>query len=84
MISAFTLVKVSSQMNASVYKEIAKLPLMKQVTLTYGEYDLIVRTETDEISELNKFIYNILRKIPNITMTTTLIVSKRLMRKNKP
>ncbi|MGD8566151.1 MAG: Lrp/AsnC family transcriptional regulator [Candidatus Bathyarchaeota archaeon] len=84
MISAFTLVKVSSQMNTSVFREIAKLPLMKQVTLTYGEYDLIVRTETDNIGELNKFIYNILRKIPNITMTATLIVSKRLMPKNKP
>lgn len=84
MISAFTLVKVSSQMNALVYKEIEKLPLIKKITLTYGEYDIIVKTDTDNIGELNKFIYTILRKIPNITMTTTLIVSKKPMRKNKP
>ena len=76
MISAFTVVKVSSQKNVDVFEKIKKLPMIKEVTLVYGEYDVIVKTRTKSMEELNRFIYNILRKIPYITMTTTMIVAK--------
>lgn len=81
MISAFTLVKVTPQRNFHVFKKIKKLPMIKEVTLVYGEYDVIVKTRTKSMGELNRFIYNILRKIPHITMTTTMIVAK-MPRKN--
>jgi DNA-binding Lrp family transcriptional regulator len=76
MISAFTLIKVTSQRKVQVFKKIKKLPMLKDITLVYGEYDLIIRTSTKNIEELNRFIYNVLRKIPQITMTTTMIVAK--------
>ncbi len=76
MISAFTLIKVALHKNAQVLKKIRKLPMVRKVTLVYGEYDIIVKTSTKDLKELNKFIYNVLRRIPQITMTTTMIVAK--------
>lgn len=75
MISAFTLVKVSPDMNVQVFEKIKELPVIKEATLVYGEYDLIVKTATRNVEELNRFIYNVLRKIPYITVTTTMIVA---------
>ncbi len=76
MISAFTLVKVSVQKNLGIFKQVKKLQTVKEATLVYGEYDIIIKTNTSNIEELNIFIYNTLRKIPHITMTTTMIVAK--------
>ena len=76
MISAFTLVKVSIQKNLGIFEKVKKLQTVNEATLVYGEYDIIIRTNTNNIEELNTFIYNTLRKIPHITMTTTMIVAK--------
>jgi len=78
MISAFTLVRVSPDKNVHVFEKVKKLPMIKEATLVYGEYDIIIRTRTKNMEELNKFIYNVLRKTPSITMTTTMIVAKIL------
>lgn len=75
MISAFTLVRVSPERNVQFFEKIKKLPMIKEATLVYGEYDIIVRTRTKSMEELNSFIYNVLRKIPHVTMTTTMIVA---------
>jgi len=76
MISVFTLVRVSPEKNVHVFEKVKKLPMIKEATLVYGEYDIIVKTWTKNMEELNKFIYNVLRKTPFITMTTTMIVAK--------
>ncbi|MCW3986589.1 MAG: Lrp/AsnC ligand binding domain-containing protein [Candidatus Bathyarchaeota archaeon] len=76
MISAFTLVRVSPEKNVHVFEKVKKLPMIKEATLVYGEYDIIVKTWTKNMEELNKFIYNVLRKTPFITMTTTMIVAR--------
>jgi DNA-binding Lrp family transcriptional regulator len=56
--------------------KINKLQFVKEVTPVYGEYDIIVETETKTIKELTLFIYNKLRTIPGLTMTTTMITAK--------
>lgn len=76
MISALTLVRVSLERNVHVFEKIKKLPVIKEATLVYGEYDIIVKTRTKNMQELNSFIYNVLRKIPYVTMTTTMIVAR--------
>jgi anthranilate phosphoribosyltransferase len=54
-----------------------KLKFVKEITPVYGEYDMIVKTETETIKELTVFIYNRLRTIPGLTMTTTMITTKK-------
>lgn len=75
MILAYTLAKVSPNESVAVTKIIEKLPLISEITLVYGEYDILVKTETTNIAELNAFIYNVLRRVPHIIMTTTMIVA---------
>ena len=75
MITAFTLVKVVPHRNVQVFKKMKKLSTIEEATLVYGEYDIILKTHTKNIQELNRFIYNVLRKTPFITTTTTMIVA---------
>lgn len=76
MISAYTLVRVETRKNVGVFNTIRKLPAVKEVTPVYGEYDLLVKSETKTLEELDSFIYNSLRTISGIKMTTTMIVAK--------
>jgi DNA-binding Lrp family transcriptional regulator len=75
LISAFTLVKVVPHRNVQVFKKIKKLQTIEEATLVYGKYDIILKTHTKSIEELNRFIYSIVRKTPSITTTTTMIVA---------
>lgn len=76
MISAYTMVRVILHKNTRVLEKIKTIPIVKETALIYGEYDILVKTETKSLEELNQFIYNVLRKIPYITKTTTMIVAR--------
>ena len=76
VVSAYTLVRTERLKLEKLVDKIKKLRLVKEVTPVYGEYNLIVKTETETIEELNFFIYNELRKIPGLTATTTMITAK--------
>lgn len=76
MISAFTLARISPEKNAQVLAKIRALPIIEEVKLVYGEFDIILKTRTKDLQELNKFIYNVLRRIPHITVTTTMIIAR--------
>ncbi len=76
MISAFTLVRVSPEKNLQVFKKLEELPMIREATLVYGEYDIVLKTTTKDLHELNKFVYDVLRKIPYVSLTTTMIVAR--------
>lgn len=73
---AYTLVRTEHRKVNELMKKINKLQSVKEVTPVYGEYDIIVKTETKSIKELTIFIYSQLRIIPGLTMTTTMITAK--------
>ena len=58
VVSAYTLVRTEHLKLEKLVDKIKKLRLVKEVTPVYGEYNLIVKTETETIEELNFFIYN--------------------------
>lgn len=76
MIVAYTLAKVTPNKNVFVAKKLENMPLVIEVVLIYGEYDILVKTKTKDIEELHNFIYDFFRKMPHITTTTTMIVAK--------
>ncbi|MEO2151851.1 MAG: Lrp/AsnC ligand binding domain-containing protein [Thermococcus sp.] len=75
MIEAFVLVVVKPGNEEKVYKELKKDPRVKEDYRVYGEYDIILRVEVPTIEDLDKFHDEVLRKIPEIEMTETLIAS---------
>ncbi|NJE09695.1 Lrp/AsnC family transcriptional regulator [Thermococcus sp. MAR1] len=75
MIEAFVLVVVRPGSEEKVYNALAKEGKIKEIYRVYGEYDIILRVEVENIHELDKFHDEVLRRVSNIEVTETLIAS---------
>jgi DNA-binding Lrp family transcriptional regulator len=76
MIIAYILAKVEAGKDEEVLKEIKKMPGVKQATPTYGVYDLHVEVAFSKMEELDKFIFDGIRKVSGIRETVTLVAFK--------
>lgn len=76
MIIAYVLAKVEAGKDAEIFAEAKKMPGVRQVIPTYGVYDLHVEVSFDTMEELDRFIFDKIRKIPGIKETVTLVASK--------
>jgi DNA-binding Lrp family transcriptional regulator len=47
----------------------------------YGEYDAIVKVRVEDLSHLDNFLTEKLRALPDIFLTTTMIVAKEYRHK---
>ncbi len=76
MITSYTLARVLPASDKEVYMKVKVFDEVKDVILTYGEYDLILRIESNSLEDLDHFIFNKLRAIDGITSTTTLLEAR--------
>lgn len=70
MITSYTLARVHPTQDKEVYRAVKAF---KEVIITYGEYDLIVKVESNSLEDLNDFIFNKLRSINGVAATTMLL-----------
>lgn len=77
VVSAYTLIRTEHSKRDELVNKIKKLRFVKEVASVYGEYDIVVKTETNSIEELTLFIYNELRKISGLAATTTMITFRK-------
>ena len=75
MMEAFILIIVKPGNENTVYEKLKDVPQIKEIYKVYGEYDIIIRIEVENIKELDSLHDEILRKIREIEMTETLIAS---------
>jgi|YelNatPaOPRAMG01_1025707.scaffolds.fasta_scaffold02991_13 DNA-binding Lrp family transcriptional regulator len=75
MVVAYILAIVKSGSERDVIEQLQKEDRVKEVSLVYGEYDVLIKVELGEISELSDFVLDKIRSIPAIERTTTLIVA---------
>ncbi len=73
MIVAYVLAKVEAGKDAEVLTEAKEIPGVKQAVATYGVYDLHVEVSFDTMEELDRFIFDKIRRIPGIKETVTLV-----------
>jgi DNA-binding Lrp family transcriptional regulator len=73
---AYVLAKVEAGQDQQILKEVKKMAGVKQATPTYGVYDLHVEVSFEKMEELDKFIFEQIRRIPGIKETATLIAFK--------
>ena len=73
MVTSYTLARVEPAKDTVVYNEVKKLPQVKEVITTYGEYDLIIKVEVETLADLDNFVFHKLRVIEGVDSTTTLI-----------
>ena len=74
---AYVLVTMKSGAERDVCKKVSSFDEAIEVDLLYGEYDAIVKVSVEELSQLDKFLTDKLRALPDIFLTTTMIVSKQ-------
>ena len=75
MVSAYILAKVEIGKDKEVVNEIKMIPEVKKVCLTYGAYDIAIEATFDTIEDLDRFVFDKLRKTPKVKETLTLICS---------
>ncbi len=73
MVTSYTLARVEPAKDLKVYDLVKQLPGVKEVISTYGDYDLIIKVEVESLDKLDDFVFNKLRVIEGIELTTTLI-----------
>ena len=76
MITSYTLARVLPAKDKEVYMKVKVFDEVKEVILTYGEYDLILKIESNSLEDLDHFVFNRLRTIDGINTTTTLLEAR--------
>lgn len=73
---AYVLVTLNPGSEKNILQKVSYFREVTKVNMTYGEYDALVLVETDNLDELNEFLTDKLRVLPDIFQTATLIVAK--------
>jgi len=76
MITSYTLARILPAKDEEIYRIVKTYSEVKEVILTYGEYDLIIKVELNSLEELDHFIFNKLRTTDGVEATTTLIEAR--------
>jgi len=76
LIVAYILAKVEAGKDEEVLREVKRISGVKQATPTYGVYDLHVEVSFNTMEELDKFIFDGIRRIQGIKETVTLTALK--------
>ena len=76
MVTSYTLARIHPQQDKEAYNIIKTFPEVKEVIITYGEYDLIIKVESKGLDELDFFIFSKLRAISGVASTTTLLEAR--------
>jgi len=75
-VKAYILVNVSTGTEDEVSTALAEFDEVEAVATIYGEYDAIIKVAAKDMNGLDDFITSQLRALPNIFMTSTMIIAR--------
>jgi DNA-binding Lrp family transcriptional regulator len=75
-VKAYILVNVSTGTEDEVCKALVEFDEVEEVATIYGEYDAIIKVAAKDMNQLDEFITSRLRSLPNIFMTSTMIIAR--------
>ena len=75
MVSGFVLINVAAGKEESVYKSLLDMGETEGVRQVFGQYDLIIRVEAEDLNELITTVIGKIRSVDGVTKTTTLIAT---------
>jgi DNA-binding Lrp family transcriptional regulator len=76
LVVAYSLIKAESGKDARILAILRRRKEVKEVSLTFGVFDLIAKIEVNSPEELDTFIFDFIRTIPEVKETATLITSR--------
>ena len=78
---AYVLFKVASGTEREVAQKMIEFSEVIQADVVFGEYDVIARMTTTDLEKLQDFVSDKVRTVPNVLVTSTMIISKEYMGK---
>ena len=79
---AYVLFKVNSGTEREVCQKLVEFDDVVQADIIFGEYDVLAKIETQDLSILEEFVSEKIRNVPNVLVTSTMIVSREYKGKN--
>ena len=73
---AYVLFKVSSGTEREVCQKLIEFDEVLHADIIFGEYDVVAKIETQDLSMLEEFVSRKVRNVPNVLVTSTMIVSR--------
>jgi DNA-binding Lrp family transcriptional regulator len=80
-VSAYVLVTLNPGTEKNILQKVTHFDEVVKVSMMYGEYDAIIMVRANSLEQLNAFLTDKLRVLPDIFQTATLIVAKTHMGK---
>lgn len=77
VVVAYVTVTMKAGAENAVLKKIATLEEVTEANLLYGEYDALVKIKVEDLSQLDNFLTEKLRVLPDVFQTASLIVAKQ-------
>jgi DNA-binding Lrp family transcriptional regulator len=81
-ILAYVLFKVNSGTEREVCQKLVDFDEVLQADIIFGEYDVLSKIETQDLSALEEFVSEKIRNVPNVLVTSTMIISREYKGKN--
>ena len=79
LVSVYVMVKVIAGKDEEVFTRVQKLKQIKEASVTYGAYDLILKVEFQRIEEVDEFLFDVVRRISGVSETVSMIVAKKIV-----
>jgi DNA-binding Lrp family transcriptional regulator len=75
-ILAYVLFKVSSGTEREVAQKLIEFDEVRQADIVFGEYDVVAKMLTTDLDALEGFVSEKVRTVPNVLVTSTMIISR--------
>jgi len=73
LVTAFVLVLATAGKEREILEKLKEIPEVKEAYMVYGEYDLLLKVESETLKDLDDIIMGKIRKLPEVQLTSTLI-----------
>ena len=74
---AYILITVTSGLEKKVLEEISNFDEVIEANLVIGGHDAIIKVRVEDILQLDAFLTERLRTLPDIFLTTTMIITEQ-------
>ena len=78
MAIGFALLSISPMHEKSVYEELSKIQEIIEIHPLFGEFDILVKIQSNDIDSIGNIVINKIRSIKGIMDTKTMIGTKSL------
>jgi DNA-binding Lrp family transcriptional regulator len=79
---AYVMFKVSSGTEREVCQKLVEFDEVLHADIIFGEYDVVAKIVTPDIDKLEEFVSLKVRNVPNVLVTSTMIISREYKGKN--